>query len=184
MAGEKYGQHHDLIGRIKSILEGYGTNIAVITEFLQNADDAGATEFIVMLDTKSYSHGSLFSKDMEQFQGPSLLFYNNATFREQDFEALAKIGSGHKRDDHNVRIGRYGCGFNVAYAVTDVPSFVTGEYAVWFDPATKYVPGVDAADPGIRFKTAAISKRFPDQFEPFIGKFGFTLSEKYQHIRA
>ncbi len=30
----------------------------------------------------------------------------------------------------------------------DVPSFVSNDYIVLFDPHTKYVPGVNAAQPG------------------------------------
>ncbi len=31
----------------------------------------------------------------------------------------------------------------------DVPSFVSNDYIVLFDPHTKYVPGVNAAQPGM-----------------------------------
>lgn len=39
-------------------------------------------------------------------------------------------------------------GFNATYHLTDVPSFVSGEHLVQFDPSAKYLPGVNLAQPG------------------------------------
>lgn len=46
--------------------------------------------------------------------------------------------------------GRFGLGFNSVYHFTDVPSFVSGEHLVMFDPHTKYVPGASSVQPGIK----------------------------------
>jgi hypothetical protein len=39
-------------------------------------------------------------------------------------------------------------GFNVVYNLTDVPSFVSGQHIVLFDPHAAYLPGVSLAQPG------------------------------------
>ncbi len=43
------------------------------------AQDAGATEFCLILDKQTHASQLLFNPMMAQFQGPSLLIYNNRT---------------------------------------------------------------------------------------------------------
>ncbi|KAG0247222.1 hypothetical protein BGZ95_008903, partial [Linnemannia exigua] len=76
---------------------------------------------------------------MEAWQGPALMFYNNATFTEEQFLALCKLGVGNKREDTS-KIGRHGLGFNSAYHFTDVPSVVSGHSLVFFDPHMSSLP--------------------------------------------
>ena len=42
------------------------------------------------------------------------------------------------------------------YHFTDLPSFVSGEHLVMFDPHTKYVPGATHVQPGIKVKGPAV----------------------------
>ncbi|XP_070206299.1 sacsin-like [Littorina saxatilis] len=42
---ESFGQHEELTNRINRLLEGYTRDASIFKELLQNADDAGATEF-------------------------------------------------------------------------------------------------------------------------------------------
>ena len=52
---------------------------------------------------------------------------------------------GHGRQtttDHSSwQTGKFGLGFNAVYHFTDLPSFVSGEYLVYFDPHTTFLPG-------------------------------------------
>jgi sacsin len=57
-------------------------------------------------------------------------------------------------------------------AFVDVPSFVTGDSLVVFDPHTRYIPGATLNQPGIRIKFASpdgtasahsLPSQFPDQ---------------------
>ena len=52
--------------------------------------------------------------------------------------------------DKLVATGRFGLGFNSVYHFTDLPSLVSGEHLVMFDPHTKYVPGATSVQPGIK----------------------------------
>ena len=40
-----------------------------------------------------------------------------------------------------LQTGKFGLGFNAVYHFTDLPSFVSGEYLVCFDPHAKFLPG-------------------------------------------
>ena len=68
---------------------------------------------------------------MAAWQGPCLWAYNDATFAEQDFDNLCTVGARRKK---GARIGRFGVGFNSVYNVTDLPSVVSGDVALFFDP--------------------------------------------------
>ena len=67
---------------------------------------------------------------MKGFQGPALLQYDNAVFEKQDFLSIQKIGDGRKQTDPT-RTGKFGLGFNSVYHLTDIPSFISGQYAVF-----------------------------------------------------
>lgn len=65
---------------------------SILSELVQNADDAGARTVRVMLNTRQYGDGSLLGPKMAGWQGPSLYVYNDATFTDRDFQNVAKIG--------------------------------------------------------------------------------------------
>ena len=49
-----------------------------------------------------------------------------------------------------MRAQRFGLGFNAVYHLTDVPSFVSGDHIVMFDPHARYLPGISPAQPGLK----------------------------------
>ena len=51
---KSFGQVEPLTGRLHHILELYPEGPGIINELIQNADDAGATEFSVMLNLEEY----------------------------------------------------------------------------------------------------------------------------------
>ena len=73
-------------------------------------------------------------------------------------------------------------------ADADVPSLVSADSLVMFDPHARYVPGSTIGQPGIRIRFAmssadaaarpSIVDQFPDQFRPY-ELFGCTLRERY-----
>jgi hypothetical protein len=103
LIGVEYGQEEKLTSRIANILHNY-SHEDLLKELVQNAEvkthlpsqshgkpltlfvvwslilqDAGATEFCLLLDKKTHASNLLFNPMMAQFQGPSLLIYNNRT---------------------------------------------------------------------------------------------------------
>ena len=122
----------------------------------------------LLLDETTHGDASLLSPAMRQWQGPSLLCYNDAQFTPQDFRNICSIGSNSKLASAEA-IGRFGLGFNAVYHFTDVPSFVSGDHIVYFDPHAESLPGATAQNPGlkIRFVGAGYLEQFPDQFSPY-----------------
>lgn len=85
-AGEDFGQKIDLTVRIREILRNYPEGTSILKELVQNADDAGAREVRLCLDLRRHGTEGLPSPALAQFQGPSLLVYNDGVFTDTDFK--------------------------------------------------------------------------------------------------
>ncbi|XP_057525626.1 uncharacterized protein LOC130805043 isoform X1 [Amaranthus tricolor] len=178
-AAEAFGQHEALTTRLKHILEMYADGPGVLFELVQNAEDAGASEVVFLLDKTQYGTSSLLSPEMADLQGPALYCYNNSVFSPQDLYAISRIGQDSKLEKP-FAIGRFGLGFNCVYHFTDIPSFVSGENVVMFDPHASNLPGISPSHPGLRIKFVGrqILEQFPDQFTPFM-YFGCDLQKQF-----
>lgn len=165
---EAFGQAESLTSRLKTILDLYPDGNPILSELIQNADDAGATELRIMLDLNTYPSESLLDSRMSPLQGPSLIVSNNAVFTEADFRSLASIGQGSKIEKLSTT-GRFGLGFSSTYHLTDTPTFVSGEHLVIFDPHCAFAPGASLNQPGLRikFRGSTLKATFPHQFMPF-----------------
>ena len=84
---------------------------------IQNGDDAGATEVKFLYDNRYYDTDSLPSPEFANFQGPALYCFNNATFKEEDWEGIQNIMRSNKKDNP-LKVGRFGIGFNSVYHIT------------------------------------------------------------------
>ena len=177
LKGTHYGQFEDLCDRLKSILNKYPADYSILKEFIQNADDAQATEIVFILDHRKFSQKKLFSecegwKDLQCT--PALCIINNRKFTEDDIKGIAQLGRGGKRDLADT-LGMFGIGFNVAYHVTDCPSFVSfseekePENFCVFDPTCSFAPNVNKQNPGKRWiLNPQIVADLPEQFEPYL----------------
>ena len=137
-----FQQHEELTTRISNILNEYVVSTSVLREFVQNADDAGASRFALCLDLTSRAadgREGLLSPRLGEYQGPALLAYNNAPFSDADFASIVKVGRSGKASDA-ATIGKYGLGFNVSYHFADVVSFVSRDQLVLFDPHGTALP--------------------------------------------
>ena len=92
-------------------------------EIIQNADDARATEVKFYLDCRNLStlpHELVRSgvhSELDRFQGPALMCYNNAQFREEDWESIQNLQqSGKAKNPH--KVGKFGIGFNSVYHIS------------------------------------------------------------------
>lgn len=63
------------------------------------ADDAGARHFKLVYDRCSHTLDQLAGAGLDQFQGPALYVYNDATFTERDFESISSLGRSRKREE-------------------------------------------------------------------------------------
>ncbi|XP_065905470.1 sacsin-like [Dysidea avara] len=178
---EQGGQTEPLTTRLNRILREY-KDTSVIQELLQNADDAGATEVAIYYDTRKHDSSRLFFPGMANSYGPALLFYNNAKFSEEDFEDIRKI-AGETKVNKPLKIGKFGVGFCSVYHITDVPSFVSGEHLVVFDPTLQCLHKEIKSElnPGIKinFNKHRLLKK-SNQLAPYAGVCGFNPKVPFQ----
>ena len=178
---EQAGQSEPLTTRLNRILKEY-KDTSVIQELIQNADDAGATEVAIYLDTRKHDSNNLFFPGMANSYSPALLFYNNAIFTEEDFENIRKI-AGETKMNKPLKIGKFGVGFCSVYHITDVPSFVSGENFIVFDPTlqclekeikSRFNPGIK-----INFHRHRLLNK-SNQLDPYTGISGFDPEEYFK----
>ena len=179
--GEEFGQGEKLTTRLNRLLEEYTDGFSVLKELIQNADDAGATEVKFLYDerTNEKAMTCLIDEGMRGCQGPALWVYNDATFKDEDFENITKLNEATKQHDTE-KIGRFGLGFNAVYNLTDVPMFISRNSFVIFDPHTSYLGKAlkNKTTPGMKInvnKDVTRLRKFKNQFKPFNGIFGCDL---------
>ncbi|KAM9284930.1 sacsin-like [Morus bassanus] len=169
--------------RLRNILREYGEEGDLFTEIVQNAEDAGATVCRFLLDLRHprKATSGLLDPGMAACHGPALWAYNNALFTEDDLRNITQVGAATKEGQAG-QIGRFGLGFSSVYRVTDVPSVLSGETLLIFDPngthLAKHIPR--AGCPGIRLDFSSrprILRAFAEQFWPYHGIFGCCLPE-------
>ena len=178
---EQTGQYEPITTRIRNILREYKDGIGIFKELIQNADDAGATTVRFLVDWRKGQTDSLFCPEMAECQGPALWAYNNAVFSDEDFENINKLAGETKVEDIS-KIGRFGLGFNAVYHLTDVPSFISREHLVVFDPNIHHLQRhiKDRSRPGIHINLAEKPNsltRYHDQFQLYNGVFGCNTAQ-------
>ena len=187
---DTFEQHESLMTRLNNLLKQYKANVTIFKEFIQNADDAEATEIAFILDHSCNYPDNTLSESRRELPDdwkllqkvPSLLVVNNRKFEEKDFKGISQLGLGTKREDAD-KIGRFGIGFNVAYHVTDCPQFVSygkggvPENFCVFDPNEHFLTKPLLASRAPRGRRLRLSKmrdgvyayeHFADQFTPFL----------------
>ena len=93
-------------------------------EIIQNADDAGAKTVKFFIDSREHGTTSLVHPDLASFQGPALLAYNDAQFRDEDWEGIQNLQRSVKAEDP-FKVGKFGIGFNSVYHITGSYSYYT-----------------------------------------------------------
>lgn len=88
-----------------------------------------------------------------------------------------QIGQDSKLDQISAT-GRFGLGFNSVYHFTDLPSFVSGDHLVIFDPHAAHLGGGKKGTK-IAFQKIKLADRFPDTSAPF-QHFGCTMRDRYE----
>lgn len=129
----EFGQSERLTVRLRGLIRSYPRGIGIIKEFIQNADDAGATHLGIVMDWQHHPTEELPDPRMAVLMGPAMLLTNDRRFSDADLEAIQRIGEGSKTESA-AKVGQFGYGFNTAYNVTDYPAFLTGGNVYCFDP--------------------------------------------------
>lgn len=111
-----FGQTAPLTTTLRNVLRDY-SGAQVLNEQLQNADDAGARTFKVLLDGRARAHrgtATLVAPALAALSGPALYCYDDKAFAPEDFASIQRVGDGLKRGDPT-RTGQFGLGFNSVY---------------------------------------------------------------------
>ena len=88
-----------------------------VQEIIQNADDAGARVVRFYLDHRQHGRSTLVHPKIARFQGPALLSYNDAQFREEDWDGIQNLQLSNKAENP-FKVGKFGIGFNSVYHIT------------------------------------------------------------------
>ena len=175
------GQYEPLTTRLRNILHDYKEGVAIFKELIQNADDARASKVCFVVDWRENPREKLLTEELAKCQGPALWAYNDAMFSEKDFENINKLAGETKKEDLD-KVGRFGLGFNSVYHLTDIPSFVSGEHVVIFDPNMNHISHL--VDSKMRkgglmlslVENKDVLSAFPDQFLPYNQLFGCDMT--------
>ena len=175
------GQYEPLTTRLRNILQQYKEGVAIFKEIIQNADDARASKVYFVVDWRENPREQLLTEELAKCQGPALWAYNDSMFSEEDFENINKLAGETKKEDSD-KVGRFGLGFNSVYHLTDVPSFLSGEHLVVFDPNMSHISKL--IDGKMRSGGIMLSlvehkhalSAFPDQFSPYNQLFGCDMT--------
>ena len=175
------GQYEPLTTRLRSILQEYKEGVAIFKEIIQNADDARATKVHFVIDWRENPRERLLTDELAKCQGPALWAYNDALFSDDDFENINKLAGETKKEDLG-KVGRFGLGFNSVYHVTDLPSFLSGEHLVVFDPNMNHISKlIGGKMRGGGFMLSLVDNKHvlslcPDQFVPYNELFGCDMT--------
>ena len=193
MKFENLGPSECIASNIRSQLDGYKDGLALFKEMIQNADDAGAQVLKICYDKRNLDCSmwkkTLFTESPKliEAQGRAIWFFNDARFKESDFENVAKLGGETKKDSPE-KIGKFGRGFCSVYNVTDLPSILSGSSLAIFDPNIEALKKIikDPSNPGIRvdLNDRKDMSEFYDQFKPYEGIFACDIYRKEFHFEG
>ena len=164
MPGRKFGQRVDLCSRLREVLLNYPED-SLLKEAIQNADDAGATRFCVVLDRRNHSTSSL-NDELTALQGPALVTYNDSVFTDKDIDSIQNVG-GSRKTEGGAQTGKFGLGFNSSYHVTEVPMILTRGYLMQFDPSQRFLGNGEPGDVYDFGDDPTLVQQHADTFAPF-----------------
>ena len=156
----KFGQVEPLTVRLRNLIQTYPFGVGIAKEFLQNADDAGASRFLLLADDRECPVED--THVLSNALGPALLAYNDATFTDENFESIQRIADSDKPEDLS-KTGRYGLGFNVCYNVSDTPILLSRDRVCIFDPHETLATRMGMANSaGVQLSLAEVWEEFPE----------------------
>ena len=165
------GHQQDHTTVLADAVRGYPMGIGLVKEFLQNADDAGATELRVVYDRRRHPGpcDPQGASALDVVLEPALLFINDRVFSDEDLKGIRNIGRSVKFTRAS-GTGRFGKGFCTAFSVSDHPSILTRTSVMWFDPHHHAICSGEQThrDTNMRhFPLRATAKRRPNWLRTF-----------------
>ncbi|KAF8629294.1 hypothetical protein AX15_003527 [Amanita polypyramis BW_CC] len=159
------------ITTIRNILSQYEAK-QFFTEFIANASDAKAKRFSILVDDHKGPAKDLISEGLAEFQGPSLVVYNDGTFTRKDFSSILQTGIGGKRGEPDM-IGHFGLGALSMFHFTELAMIVSGKYVLFVSPSKKYLSFCGRHS--ILLGLEKVKRLYSGHLEPLNGLFGFNM---------
>ena len=70
-----------------------------------------------LYDGRQFGIENLTTEHLRNFQGPALYAFNDAKFKDSDWEGIQNLMRSNKKSDI-LKAGRFGIGFNSVYHIT------------------------------------------------------------------
>lgn len=122
----------DTLGFIQNALNDYPIS-DIFREFMQNSDDAKASQFHIFVDTRPVEKTERRGTDVLNQHCPSIYIFNDALFSADDFtRILSPLTTNRKSHDC---IGYHVKGFNSCYGLTNTPIILSGSDLLVLDPS-------------------------------------------------
>ncbi|PPR03604.1 hypothetical protein CVT24_007593 [Panaeolus cyanescens] len=159
---EDFSQRTSPIAVLRGILAGYPFSAGILKEIIQNSEDARATKQIFFLDRRTHPSTQLYHADLVSTQGPALLAFNDALFKDDDWTALRNMYQSSKGSD-STKIGKFGIGFRSVFHLTDCPQILSGKGFAIFDPLQAFT-----GSEGKKLPTENVVKDYPDHLQSIL----------------
>eukprot|EP00929_Paragymnodinium_shiwhaense_P109155 TRINITY_DN754_c5_g1_i1.p1 TRINITY_DN754_c5_g1~~TRINITY_DN754_c5_g1_i1.p1 ORF type:complete len:4259 (+),score=1336.88 TRINITY_DN754_c5_g1_i1:96-12872(+) len=162
---------------LRNILQQYPSGGQFFLEALQNSDDTGrADNFRAMLDLRKHSTANLRppAAIRSELQGESIIFYDDAGFKDRDWVSLQNMCDSQKRQTP-YETGAFGMGSRAYFHMTDCLQVVSGKKLALLDPADLLETGHFGEEFDVT--EAGWLQKNPSDAAPFIGMFGCTMKE-------
>ena len=151
--------------QVKLILKDYNDKSDVVTEFVQNTDDFGATELTFVLSDEKFGAKRVVDSRCAALQGNAIYILSNKELREEDIKRMQRVGRSAKSVDF-ASTGRFGVGMNVFYRYSDCPQLFANGRIHFFDLTRNFVAKTNETR-GKQFNRGKLEEMFPDSVQPF-----------------
>jgi len=180
VSGAEFHRKEELTTRLRDLIRKYPFSSQIAKEVLQNADDAYAKSFKLVWDKRTLNRQSLLTPGLGAYQGPAIICFNDAEFREKDFSSLQNLRDSVKVSEDD-KAGQFGIGFNSVFNITDVPSIISGKNLVVLDPHSRILFQGNHYHDGLRWDyTSQLQENEPtDQFDGY-RVFGFSSNKEFK----
>ena len=130
---EDFGLKAPIKAQLEAILQDYPAG-QILSEGLQNAEDAGASRFSLMLDLRQHKVTGLRNKKLKRCQGPAFILADNGSgFEDRNWNSLQNLHQSEKRHSP-CEIGRFGMGSRSFFHFADIVFVVSKGRFVALDP--------------------------------------------------
>ncbi|KAH8797134.1 hypothetical protein DL96DRAFT_1825483 [Flagelloscypha sp. PMI_526] len=126
-------------------------------EFIQNTEDAGAKDQVLIYDRRDFSSGVGDAESV--LLGPAIVAWNSGVVSQKDWDSLQRMNASNKINDATA-IGKFGVGLRTGYMVSDFLQVFSDGHLGILDPAK-----IVYSEGGCRFSDLRLCQGLVQPFE-------------------